>query len=324
MILDLYVQMVLHSAVSALGVEALLVLWSVREPAQRWRYRLLALLLPVLTVPAFRLLDPSWGSPAFRAGEALFDSRRWLELRVGGVTGRVAVMAVFATSTLGFFLQEVRPLIRELWQEKSPRRAPAEFPDLASALASWRNISPGESPAIEIIDAEEPMSKCKGGKHAAVVLSSGLLNRVDKKELLSILAHEGAHLRKRDHQYGWALLFLRILHAANPIGLLVFRKLGEENENWCDDLSVAATGDPLSLASALVHVYRGTLTNDQHSLEWYRSGGRALGARAREAVIVARIERLMKPRPAGSSRQLEPWRMGVAGVSLTTLLFRVV
>jgi len=87
---------------------------------------------------------------------------------------------------------------------------------------------------------------------------------------------------------------------------------------------VAATGDPLSLASALVHLYRGTGTNARQSLHWDRSGGGALEARVREAVIVARIERLMKPRPAGSSKHLEPWRMGAAGVSLATLLFRVV
>ncbi|HLC27060.1 MAG TPA: M56 family metallopeptidase [bacterium] len=323
MILDLYVQVILHSAVSALGVEALLLLWKVQKPAQRWRYRLLALLLPLLTVPAFRLLDPSWGSAAFRAGEALLDSKRWLDLKLGGVTGKIAAWAVLAAGILGFLLQEVKPLILEFWKDKFPHRALEDFPSLVSSLGCWSRISPGDAPVVEILDTDEPLSKCKGGKRAAIILSSGLLHRVDDKELLSILAHEAAHLRKKDHQYGWALLFIRCLHAANPVGLLVFRKLGEENEKWCDDLSVAVTGDPFSLASALIHVYRGSVVKTQYSWDWYRSGTRALGAKARRAVIVARIKRLLETRSYGESL-LEPWRLGVTAISLAFLLFRVV
>lgn len=324
MAFDLLVQLVLHSAVSTLVISGLLLLWGVREPAQRWRYLLLALTLPVLTVVGFRLLDPSWSGAAFRSSQALFNSRPWFELKAAGVSGRMVAWAVLGISFLGLFVQEVKPLFTEARRDRMVRRSPEEFPVLTRALESWEKICPVPGAVIEILDTDEPLSKSKGGRTPKVILSSGFLRRVDEMELVSVLAHEGAHLRKGDQRIGWSLLVLRLLHALDPVGLLLFRKLGEENEKWCDDLAVSATGDRLALASALIHVGRATAVKSSSLLAWGRGGALALGARAREAVITARVERLLKPRVRSSGSRLEPWRLGFTGAVLALLLFHVV
>lgn len=80
-------QVLVHSALAVLIVEALLKLWRIEAPRIRVHFRILFLVLPLVGWPVFQLLWPTRGSLEFRGTLAIFDIQQWLPLRVAGVPG---------------------------------------------------------------------------------------------------------------------------------------------------------------------------------------------------------------------------------------------
>jgi hypothetical protein len=115
-----------------------------------------------------------------------------------------------------------------------------------------------------------------------------MLEKLDDRELEAVLAHELAHVARRDYPVVWVATLLRDAFFYLPTSWMAYRQLQREKETACDDLAVGATDRPLSLASALGKVWHQAV-----------SGG-ALGT-AQPLVgvpetIETRIERLLGPR----------------------------
>jgi beta-lactamase regulating signal transducer with metallopeptidase domain len=83
------------------------------------------------------------------------------------------------------------------------------------------------------------------------MISDSLLDRFDKRELRSAFAHELAHIVRRSSTATLLVFLVRILMFYNPVSLLVFRRLIQDDEQICDDITVSITKDPEALASAL-------------------------------------------------------------------------
>jgi len=92
------------------------------------------------------------------------------------------------------------------------------------------------------------------------LISDSLLGLLDEEELKGALAHELVNIANTDRLKAWILFFMRALMFYNPVALVVFRAIINENEKICDDAAVETTGNPLAFASGLIKVYKANLS----------------------------------------------------------------
>lgn len=157
---------------------------------------------------------------------------------------------------------------------------------------------------------------CAGGafaaglRHPVIVVDPVLMSRLDRQEAEGLLAHELAHLARRD-----ALVCLTVGLARDlawflaPLSLAT-RWLHREREESADELASRCTGRPAALASGILKVWdRSDLTRAPAPTTCAAVGvarvpsavvlpGRA-GRRARR-IVAARVERLIAAAPAPS------------------------
>ena len=99
-----------------------------------------------------------------------------------------------------------------------------------------------------------PMVWWAGGR-VRILIPSFLLTELDREELRSILAHELAHVRRRDHLVRWIEWLACSVFWWNPVAWWASRQLRDAEESCCDGLALAASGsDPRSYANALLRV----------------------------------------------------------------------
>ena len=132
---------------------------------------------------------------------------------------------------------------------------------------------------------------CPGGasvfgiRRPVVVLDADLATRLDDQELEGVLAHELAHVRRRDNLVALALSLVRDVVFFVPGGRWALRQLLVERELAADHLAVRATGRPGALAGGLLKVLEG-------------SGSRhACAALLPQGTLVRRVNQLVDDRP---------------------------
>ncbi|MBI2846267.1 MAG: M56 family metallopeptidase, partial [Chloroflexi bacterium] len=199
-----------------------------------------------------------------------------------------------------------------------------QFPKLDAALADLK--ARGKStPPIFLTNQREPVACTVGTFKPVLLLSPSLIAAMDERELKGVLAHEMAHLQKGDNWKSWILLVLRSFMFFNPVALIVFRKLTQENEKVCDDLAVRATREPLALASGVLKVFRSGVDDPDLSsgvkgklLSW----GESLDHRARAQATEERVARLLQTTDF-KAVAWEEIRIGLVVISMFVLLFLV-
>lgn len=155
---------------------------------------------------------------------------------------------------------------------------------LARALVrSSRASSLG--PDVRLLDRDEPIALTVGFLRPVILLSQGLLDVVSPATLDVILAHERAHVRRRDT--AWALLDTLVAALVPRVvraGLL--RELALSREQACD-LWAAERAGRLRVAQALTRVARLGLSQP------------AVGMSVAASSLEARVLHLLEP-PAAS------------------------
>lgn len=87
-----------------------------------------------------------------------------------------------------------------------------------------------------------------------ILLPVGLVNRLSPAEVEAILAHELAHIARRDWVFNLAQAFIETLFYYHPAVWWISSVVRNERENCCDDAALAATGNRIAFAKALVQV----------------------------------------------------------------------
>lgn len=87
-----------------------------------------------------------------------------------------------------------------------------------------------------------------------VLLPIGLVNRLSMSEVEAVLAHELAHIARKDWILNLFQAFIESLFYYHPAVWWMSSVVRRERENCCDDAALAATGNPLAFAKALVQV----------------------------------------------------------------------
>ena len=320
-------QAIVHALVAALVVEALVRLWRVEIPDLRLAFRLLVLAFPLLVLPAFFLLAPARGEEWFRERWAIFVGGRWGELGVRGVGVGELGLALLSGMGVTLFLRDLLPFLAERLRGRALSSGlpwdgtgviARELPKVAGAMGL-------PAPPILLLDRPAPVLLCAGVLRPTLVLSGGTLEMLDERELSAALAHEVAHLARRDAILGWLLIAARAVMFFNPVVQVVARRMVQEMEWRADDLAAAATGDPLALASGLVKLFRAGEVRQAHGHRRVSRLARLAGglARARAAAIEKRCRRLLDRRPSGPV-PLGRARLALTGFALSVLLFFVV
>ncbi len=106
-----------------------------------------------------------------------------------------------------------------------------------------------------------------GTWRSCLALSPDLLASLPEPELKAVLAHEVAHLARRDQVFSWVVGLLRSLMFYNPVLYLLERWVRKEREKAADLLAATWTGQPRALASGLLGVTKLAL-NRRRDLAW--------------------------------------------------------
>ena len=154
---------------------------------------------------------------------------------------------------------------------------------------------------------------CPGGasvvgiRRPAVILDEELVTRLDVQELEGVVAHELAHVRRRDNLVALLLSVVRDVFFFVPGGQWALRQLLVEREMAADHVAVEATGRPGALAGGLLKVLEGS------------GSGHACAALLPSGTLVQRVNQLVDERP-------RPTRARVAGelVAVGTVITLVV
>jgi heat shock protein HtpX len=116
---------------------------------------------------------------------------------IGGTTGALIALAVAAVmNLLSYWNADTLVLSMHGAQEVDARTAP-ELVHLVSELASRAGLP---MPRVYLMDNPQPNAFATGRnpEHAAVAVTTGLLNTLNHEEVAGVLAHELAHIRNRD------------------------------------------------------------------------------------------------------------------------------
>ncbi len=150
---------------------------------------------------------------------------------------------------------------------------------LARALVRSSRAS-SFGPDVRLLDRGEPLALTVGFLHPVILLSKGLLDVVCSETLDVIIAHERAHVRRRDT--AWAFLdslAAALMPRAVRAGLL--RELALAREQACD-LWAAERAGKLRVAQALTRVARLGLSQPAF--------GMSVGASSLEARVLHLLE----------------------------------
>lgn len=153
----------------------------------------------------------------------------------------------------------------------------------------------------EIVESSAPLAFAVPGRHARVVVSTGMLDALGTQEVNVLFAHERSHLDHSHHR------FLAIAETAGD-AIPILRPLANEvrlaTERWADEDAAIEVGDRLLVAKAITHA----------ALASSHISAPALSFSANHTT--ARVAAMMKPAPEGWLAAL-PWvAVGGAGVAV--------
>ena len=162
-------------------------------------------------------LFPLRAGEGFHEGLALFAGRRWEEVRLLGAGLFDAVRrgprrARRGAPPDGPGAVPARRGAPRPARRRRPRRARPRSAELARARARAR-VRP---PPVVFVDRDGRSSSAPGCARPALVVSRGALRLLDGDELRVALAHELAHLVRRDPAASWAVLAARVAHGLQP------------------------------------------------------------------------------------------------------------
>lgn len=112
-------------------------------------------------------------------------------------------------------------------------------------------------PSPDLLISDAATQPCTSGFFKPlIILPAKLGASLDDRELTALLAHEMAHIRRRDFVSKWALLLLTRMSWLNPVASGLYRRIGLELECASDKLAARVTGLPGTLARTLVKTSR--------------------------------------------------------------------
>jgi heat shock protein HtpX len=116
---------------------------------------------------------------------------------IGGQTGAMIALVIAAGMNLFSYWNSDRMVLSMYGAHEVDARSAPDLYGLVQELAARANLP---MPRAYIIDSPQPNAFATGRnpQHAAVAVSTGLLNMMPREELAGVIAHELAHIKNRD------------------------------------------------------------------------------------------------------------------------------
>jgi beta-lactamase regulating signal transducer with metallopeptidase domain len=143
-----------------------------------------------------------------------------------------------------------------------------------------------------------------------ILLPVAVLTNLAPVQIEAILAHELAHIRRRDYAVNVLQTVAETLLFYHPAVWWVSARIRQEREHCCDDVAVELCGEPTAYAAALAE------------LASWRSGGTALAVGATDGSLLTRVRRLLAvpeedgPRPVSGLVVLALGMLLAAGLAI--------
>lgn len=171
-----------------------------------------------------------------------------------GEAGTSALLAIWLIGSAAVLLASLRRIRRfgRLLRDSSTAPAP-ELTTLAATVAHELGLR--STPPLVLTHARiSPMTWWTRGS-IRLVLPVALLERADQRELRWVLAHELAHVRRRDHLVRWIEWLATVAMWWNPVVWWARRNLRLAEEDACDALVLRRMrGAPKAYARTLLSV----------------------------------------------------------------------
>ncbi len=235
----------ISSAMAVRALERRIAGW---EPSARHRALVLIAALPVLIAAALMLsaILPSIVSldlPGFDHCTAHNDGHPHLcfvHLPKMGMNTAFVLLLILVTSYA---------LLRVAFASMRVARALRVLAVLAMSGEQRRDLG------VTIIETSQPLCLAAGLFRPRVLLSRGLLESLSREDRAAVLAHERAHVRRRDALVACVVRALATLHFPRMARWIV-REVDIAAEQACDEEACQIVGDRVAVASAILAVER--------------------------------------------------------------------
>jgi heat shock protein HtpX len=133
---------------------------------------------------------------------------------IGGTTGMIIALAIAIATNAFAYWNSDRTVLRMYGATEVDRNSAPELWGLVQELARRAELP---MPRVYIMQNNQPNAFATGRDphHAAVAVTTGLMDRLSREELVGVLAHELAHIKNRD-----TLIMTITATIAGAIGML--------------------------------------------------------------------------------------------------------
>lgn len=182
----------------------------------------------------------------------------------------------------------------------SPARELALRKRLAEAELAWQG-------PVAVVACDQPLCFVAGAIRPRLFLSTAVLDALSKEHLEAVLAHEQAHLARRDNL--WRLAGrAAALFQLPPFGHLALRRWHQAAEEACDEAAAQHVGSRLTVAEALVRFQRLRQVEDR---------AQALGmAFGHDGALKRRVQRLLSPPEAALPAWVALWPLALLALGV--------
>jgi Zn-dependent protease with chaperone function len=248
------IQTVLHSLIASLISYCALLAWDFKTPHVKQRFFFMVIFLPVISFPLYQMLYPQRGDVYFRL-DSLLDSNKWFLMDISGIAPVLALFVVIlALTSIVFVVQELVPIALNLLnQPRGGDESDDDEVEEAVVLKVSEALTglPLNENSVEIISDDDLVLFSSTGFNPKIYVSTGLITSFSHDHLQAAFAHEIGHIQRSRKPVLLFAYILRVLMFYNPIAMIEFRKLAQEEEKVCDDIAIALTGKPEALAEAI-------------------------------------------------------------------------
>ncbi len=266
-----------------IAVAAALALQAMARASAAWRHSVaMAFLVAMVLAPALQFLrfwqsDVQFNDGALPAMGDLF--------LLGFSPVAVAVVFIWLSGVSVLLVRHVGGLRAIAALERGPHRLlPSPWQQRVDELRRLLGISR----AVAVRPSDDVLTPCAARLLRPVIwLPSSLLTRAPVEQVEALLAHELAHVARRDWLWNNAQIVIESMLFFHPAVWWLGWRIRQEREHACDDLAVAACGDAVALAEALA------------ALERERHSSPRLSLAALGGSLVQRIIRLLSGTPSG-------------------------
>ncbi|MCA9065957.1 MAG: M56 family metallopeptidase, partial [Planctomycetaceae bacterium] len=148
----------------------------------------------------------------------------------------IVILSIWVVGTVGFLVHQLRRWTRFACVVYRGTLAPAHLTDQIADIASLLHM---KAPVCLVVKGiASPLLWCAGA--ARLIWPDAMSRPTDVANSRGMIAHEVAHLRRRDHWISWLELTASILWWWNPLFWFARRRLREAAEMSCDALAIAS------------------------------------------------------------------------------------